>query len=407
MSILQVDNLSGLSGTDITIEIGKAITGAVSQFKITGGTAGQVIQTNGSGGLSFTTSGGLPTQTGNTGKYLTTDGTNVSWEVVDHTHSHSAELPSQTGQAGEYLQTDGTTATWEPVATDPAMGGDLTGTASNAQIVAGSIGTTELANNSVTSDKIGVDVIVAEDIAANAITVAELQDDAVTTAKIATDAVTANEIADNNVTLDKLADGTQGDTLYYGASGAPTLLPKPGTPAGDLLTFATGDSAPSWAAAAGVSGRILQIVQDTRTSVTSTTSSSFQGNGLLVGITPIADDSKILVMGVANIGVDSGQQAFGRIARIINTPYSNTVLFLGDASGSHAQGLGTTGSGTSSYGAKSFSWCYLDETNTQTGYSEYFFEYSKQGGTIIYMNRDYMDWGIRGASSIIAMEIGA
>jgi len=221
MSILQVDNLSGLSGTDITIEIGKAITGAVSQFKITGGTAGQVIQTNGSGGLSFTTSGGLPTQTGNTGKYLTTDGTNVSWEVVDHTHSHSAELPSQTGQAGEYLQTDGTTATWEPVATDPAMGGDLTGTASNAQIVAGSIGTTELANNSVTSDKIGVDVIVAEDIAANAITVAELQDDAVTTAKIATDAVTANEIAAGAVTTGKIARaGTSGQVLTSAGTGA-------------------------------------------------------------------------------------------------------------------------------------------------------------------------------------------
>jgi len=79
MSILQVDNLSGLSGTDITIEIGKAIKGAASQFKITGGTAGQVIQTDGSGGLSFTTAGGLPAQTGNTGKYLTTDGSATSW----------------------------------------------------------------------------------------------------------------------------------------------------------------------------------------------------------------------------------------------------------------------------------------------------------------------------------------
>ncbi len=58
MSILQVDNLSGLSGTDITIEIGKAITGAASQFKITGGTTGQVLTTDGNGLLSFTTVGG-------------------------------------------------------------------------------------------------------------------------------------------------------------------------------------------------------------------------------------------------------------------------------------------------------------------------------------------------------------
>ena len=58
MSILQVDNLSSLSGTDITIEIGKAITGAASQFKITGGTTGQALTTDGNGLLSFTTVGG-------------------------------------------------------------------------------------------------------------------------------------------------------------------------------------------------------------------------------------------------------------------------------------------------------------------------------------------------------------
>ena len=35
--------------------------------------------------------------------------------------------------------------------------------------------------------------------------------------------VTAN-IADDDVTLAKLEDGTQGDILYYGASGAPARL---------------------------------------------------------------------------------------------------------------------------------------------------------------------------------------
>lgn len=43
------------------------------------GTNGQVLQTNGSGTLSFATFSGLPSQTGNAGKYLTTDGTNPSW----------------------------------------------------------------------------------------------------------------------------------------------------------------------------------------------------------------------------------------------------------------------------------------------------------------------------------------
>jgi hypothetical protein len=83
-----------------------------------------------------------------------------------------------------------------------------------------------------------------------AVTGGQIADDAVTTAKILDDNVTTAKILDNNVTLAKMADGTQGDTLYYGAAGAPTLLAKPGTPADEVLTFATGASAPSWVAAA-------------------------------------------------------------------------------------------------------------------------------------------------------------
>ena len=118
MSKIKVNEISTLTGSDITITTGKTLTGTASQFKITGGTAGQALITDGSGGISFGAAGGLPTQTGNTGKFLTTDGTDASWATVD-------ALPSQTGQAGEYLQTDGTTATWEP-----ASGGYDTATAS-------------------------------------------------------------------------------------------------------------------------------------------------------------------------------------------------------------------------------------------------------------------------------------
>jgi len=49
-----------------------------------------------------------PSQTSNSGKYLTTNGTNTSWATVD-------ALPSQTGQAGKYLTTDGTVASWDTV----------------------------------------------------------------------------------------------------------------------------------------------------------------------------------------------------------------------------------------------------------------------------------------------------
>jgi hypothetical protein len=44
------------------------------------GTSNQVMVTNGSGVLSFATLSSLPSQTGNAGKYLFTDGTSASWQ---------------------------------------------------------------------------------------------------------------------------------------------------------------------------------------------------------------------------------------------------------------------------------------------------------------------------------------
>jgi hypothetical protein len=45
----------------------------------------------------------LPSQAGNNGRVLTTDGSTVSW---------SPGLPSQGGNTGKYLTTDGSSASW-------------------------------------------------------------------------------------------------------------------------------------------------------------------------------------------------------------------------------------------------------------------------------------------------------
>ena len=63
-------------------------------------------------------------------------------------------LPDQTGHSGKYLNTDGTGASWQSISSDPTMGGDLSGTASNAQIVANAVGSAEIANSAVTDSKI-------------------------------------------------------------------------------------------------------------------------------------------------------------------------------------------------------------------------------------------------------------
>ena len=76
------------------------------------------------------------------------------------------------------------------------------------------------------------------------VSAAKLQSDSVITAKILDDNVTTAKILDNNVTLAKLDDGTQGDILYYGASGAPARLGF-GTSGDFLKTQGTGAN-PVW-----------------------------------------------------------------------------------------------------------------------------------------------------------------
>ena len=60
----------------------------------------------------------IPSQTNNSGKFLTTNGSAVSWATVD-------ALPSQTNNSGKYLTTNGSVASWSTV-TVPTKTSDLT-----------------------------------------------------------------------------------------------------------------------------------------------------------------------------------------------------------------------------------------------------------------------------------------
>ena len=78
---------------------------------------------------------------------------------IDNLGGHTPEGTAvlSTGEAGgtKFLREDGDgTSSWQSISTDPAMGGDLSGTASNAQLVANAVGTTEIANSAVTDAKI-------------------------------------------------------------------------------------------------------------------------------------------------------------------------------------------------------------------------------------------------------------
>jgi hypothetical protein len=82
----------------------------------------------GSGGTGQTTANAAfnalaPSQSTNSGKYLTTNGTTTSWATVD-------ALPSQATHSGQYLTTNGSTASWASITAGAALSND-TSTASN------------------------------------------------------------------------------------------------------------------------------------------------------------------------------------------------------------------------------------------------------------------------------------
>lgn len=53
----------------------------------------------------------IPSLSGQSGNFLTTDGTNLLWSPI-------VQLPSQTGQSGKYLSTNGTSAAWSAIPTN-------------------------------------------------------------------------------------------------------------------------------------------------------------------------------------------------------------------------------------------------------------------------------------------------
>jgi hypothetical protein len=86
---------------------------------------------------------------------------------------------------------------------------------------------------------------------------------------------------------------TTGDTIYSSSGTTPARLGIGTT--GQVLTVAGG--LPTWATpAAGGGGKVLQVVNATYSTQTSTTSTSYADTGLTANITPSATSSKILVL---------------------------------------------------------------------------------------------------------------
>jgi hypothetical protein len=102
-----------INGTSVSLGGSYTVPGDIESV-----TAGTGLSGGGSSGaitVSLDTSSAyvVPSQTGHSGKYLTTNGSVSSWATID-------ALPSQTGNSGKYLTTNGTSASWATIVTDPS-----------------------------------------------------------------------------------------------------------------------------------------------------------------------------------------------------------------------------------------------------------------------------------------------
>jgi len=87
---------------------------ATKQDKLVSGTNIKTVNNTSLLGSGNITIDSLPSQSGQSGKFLTTDGTDASWATVD-------ALPSQSGQSGKFLTTDGTDASWATLPVAPPI----------------------------------------------------------------------------------------------------------------------------------------------------------------------------------------------------------------------------------------------------------------------------------------------
>ncbi len=227
--------------------------------------------------------GGLvAAQAGKSGQFLSTDGTNTTWVdiveaapgALDTLNELAASLADDADFAGtmttslagkEPTLTAGTVAqyyrgdkTWQTLTVDPTMGGDMSGTASNAQIAAGAVDTAEIAAGAVTSNE----------IAAGAVGTTEIATGTVTNAKMAANSIDSDQYVDGSIDdvhvaagLDavKLADGsvTNAELQYINSlsSNAQTQITATTTVASAALPKAGGTMTGEIAAADQVISR--------------------------------------------------------------------------------------------------------------------------------------------------------
>ena len=168
----------------------------------------------------------------------------------------------------------------------------------------------------------------------------------ITSTLLAADSVTTAKIADNNVTLAKIADGTQGGTLYFGASGAPTELAA-GTTGQFLKTLGTSAN-PAWATVAlttintNADNRVI-TGSGTADTLNGETNLTYDQTTLAVKNSGTASDIKVYC--------ETGNAHYTSIKSAAHSAYTggSWTLTLPGTDGTASQFLQTNGSGVTTW----------------------------------------------------------
>ena len=156
-------------------------------------------------------------------------------------------------------------------------------------------------------------------------------------------------------------------------------------------------------------GKILQVVQSSKTDVDSITGASFQNIGLSVSITPSSATSKVLIFVYATISSDNG--SYDMKLRLMR---GTTPLSVGDAASNRPRASTNISNSWASgvWGSANAAINFLDSPAT-TSQVTYKLQAMAYGATYnIYINRgpndtDLAGYEARSASSMIAMEVEA
>jgi len=140
------------------------------------------------------------------------------------------------------------------------------------------VDTSQLVDESVTTDKLDGQAVTEAKLHSNAVTESKIANDAVTAAKIATGAVGATELASASVGTAKIDSGAATVNQFLSANGSGgasfasvegTAIASTGATAGHVLTAGAGGTATTWSALPAGAGN-LSVLSGTSTYSTST-----------------------------------------------------------------------------------------------------------------------------------------